>query len=542
MIFMSNRSIANLFRLATAISGIVFLFVFFIAPTQSFQGWLSSKALVTGKYLDLAIFLAMVTVVICYMLHRIYLETKTKIEEVAPEHISHPAWFKYAQFFLSVAIFAQAVLQLDSSLTYDESNVGSYLASASLSEVIGVIHQGNYSLSSTQQALALLSSYFSMQAFGVSVIALRLPALMFGLLFLSLLYVLSRRYLPTFVALFCYLNLCANHTVVWYMHSSRGYISLMLFSLLPFVIVFGVSRGRFSSSKLIYLGVASYALCVFTCTHGALFNCLLLISVILWVYLNRTLLSARQLKFLRRAILVGFLFMPLILWMAFNEARFTAQAGFLGGGAHGRWVMIGTVLGTCRIWGDKLILLFVLSLIVLKVKWQKGLQRDFVFVFLIATVVFFAAVVSLIEASYLGARYFLAFLIPYLIWLSEGVLQVGSPRLRRGLTVVLFFILGVIPMASRPQCLVAEIGDQTYFSNFIERVKEITRESRGNCYSFSGDFIEIRWAKIHFQSEAKETCLSKYVLFFPSSIANERPFPDSLAILRDAGGRLLYRR
>ena len=104
-----------------------------------------------------------------------------------------------------------------------------------------------------------LLSHASVQIFGESAWAVRLPSVLFGVMSLWALFLLGRRVLDTREALFACALTSVSYHHIWFSQNARGYMALLFFSLLATWIWFEAVRRKswgwwFAYSLVVALG------------------------------------------------------------------------------------------------------------------------------------------------------------------------------------------------------------------------------------------------------------------------------------------------
>lgn len=161
---------------------------------------------------------------------------------------------------LSVALVLR-VVALGSGLWYDEIDTLVHHVRRPVAQLITSYPSLN------DHVLFTLEAKASIAAFGESVVALRLPALVFGVGSIWALWLLARQVAPVRAALFSAALLAVSYHHVWFSQNARGYTGLLFFGLLGTYFLLRASRTGSWWSWSAY-GVAG-ALAVYTHLTGA---------------------------------------------------------------------------------------------------------------------------------------------------------------------------------------------------------------------------------------------------------------------------------
>jgi hypothetical protein len=127
---------------------------------------------------------------------------------------------------LSVLALALRLWQLDTDLWHDEVGTLLEFARPPLGDILTRFpNQNNHLLYS-------VLAYFSLQIFGESAWALRLPAVLFGVGSLWALFLLGRRIIGARETLFACALMTVSYHHIWFSQNARGYMGLLFFTLL----------------------------------------------------------------------------------------------------------------------------------------------------------------------------------------------------------------------------------------------------------------------------------------------------------------------
>jgi len=165
------------------------------------------------------------------------------------------------------------------------------------------------------------SAYFSSKFFGKSTFSIRLPAVMFGLITIAMLFILTLEFTNSYTAALASAFCLA--IIPWHIHYSR--VGWEPASFLPFLlssIVFLIKGLNHQKAWLILLGFGFFSVTIYT-YHGApILSFLFLIAIVGFNY--RYFLLNRKL-FLAGVILAGIIALPYI-WTVVNEPHLYERA------------------------------------------------------------------------------------------------------------------------------------------------------------------------------------------------------------------------
>ncbi len=423
-------------------------------------------------------------------------------QRASPFHFKtspYPSWANYFLLTAAFSILLGSLLQIQSPLTYDEMNIGGALANRSFSQVIDLILQGLYRATNTQHTLSSLTAYFSMVTFGKSAWIMRLSAIPFAILFLLTVYKFCKNFLPLMATLIVFGNLLANENVTFYLHSPRGFVTMMLFSLLSLMGVLKLIKPdtkltpfRYSCFGLFYFSL------ILTNTNGGMFALFLFCSLVFWALLNKKQYSREQFQSIKCVLLIMVLLLPLFFIGALREAQVQSGLSQLNG-YNKEWNLgtMGYLFGFDRIWWSKLVLIFSLGLFVFRIRKFK-LTTDFLSLFLLLSWLALFTILLVLGVRSYEARYALAFLVPFLAWLGQTIDLL--PRYFRAGGIFLVGILTILlPLLSRHRVYESITGSYEMAHTFLVEARNIAREPK-SCFSFKGDNYEITAAKeLYFQ-------------------------------------------
>jgi hypothetical protein len=537
------------YRWLTKATRVIFLatitafgFALFVFPTRHFQALLGTAATKLMKYESYFVFLTALCVVIAYALTRGAVPPNKRTPSVGapPKRISRRRIF--LQAILSVLILVRTGFQITAPFDYDEQVHASQLSHARASEIAHPLQNTSFHL------LATLTSFVSTKLFGVNKIAVRLPALGFAALWLLSLNLFTLELAGPWAAGLLLCHCLSNELVIWYLHSMRGYVSMICLAFLPFWIFYrfvkvGVPRHR--TATLLALAL-SFPLPLFTHAFGGFFCLLLLAAFFLWMGIEGNSLSYSQWQFAWKLSWVALAWVPLlgfVLLKQFVGTDSEQQVLFVTGASASAWhACLIKLFGLARLWWLKLAL--TLTVVVLLSEIRLGWRRDlgFLSLFLILALVFFEGTSASLHTT-LEGRFLLAFLPVFLLWIGEAVDRIPAPFSRMATYMVAAACFLWAPAQNGP-AIYNEITLQIdTYQHFVETARRLSGNLPGRCYTFSGDKSEVEWAEnFYFFSEepTQESCSARYHLAFGHSAPLWHPTEGFRLIFQDDAGRALW--
>lgn len=552
-----TKWLERLFLGTTLMSVVGFLLAFFVLPMGRAQANLASLKIPVGGYVSVLCLATAVMSVLSFFLYRITQEVGRKESDgitfgsSTTKKASRSLLFEVLKAGVSVILLFSAISQINAPLDIDEAGLWSLFPSHTLAQALDPNEAPafNYTgIPDKHHSLSILASYLSYRVFGMSKTALRMPAIFFSALFLILLAYLTHYYLTRFEAALLYANLCCNQMAQWYFHSSRGYISMMLATLVPFAIVWSFARhpndaqAKPPFSRWLFL--LSTAIVPFTHTFGGGFLVVLAITLIVWLFFNRKTLSP---NYLWKGCLICFALIvvtPIVGLIFLHHGQVLTTHHYIFGKPPELWSVLSGVLGANRHWWGKLTLLLVAGILWYRAIVTKDLKRDFLSLFVFIYILFFASLIWAMNASYINPRFFLAFLIPFLIWLAQSIEGLPLGKNRVLVTLLAVLLLVVAPLWQGREVTQSIVGYEIEFNDFVAEVLKITAPNEANCYRITGDGREATWAKNIFflnlpKDEGSNSCLNRYHLTFLETISLDESRDQ--VVYTDHKGRYLLR-
>lgn len=538
---MPYRTISRFFGALSYLFLVLFLPHFVLFSTASVQGQLLAKGLNIGKYDGVITFLFVLCAAMSYSLSRLFAVPYSAIASSRGLKPTTSRRMDYLFFFLSLIVLGVSISGLRGPLTYDENNIGSFLSWATFSNTLDLIATTSYHLSSTLHVISILSSFISIKIFGISPFALRLPSVLFCLLFLGLLFYYGRRTVAAPILILIYLGIVMNGQMAFHLQSSRGYVSAIAFATLPFFVVFQtISYGAIGGRREWILFTLFSVLTIVSHTNGANFIALMLCSLVIWLTLNARRVDHMRWEYLRRLTVILLLLMPLVLVMNFCELIAT-QGWILNGHPPSNSVlpMMGYSLGLNRLYWVKILAILCVGLVFLKFRNGSKIQHDFLTVFLGFSLFFFTVLISLLDSHYLAPRFFLFFLIPFSLWCGSALSEFSGPS-GRILYLSTMLFLCFLPAVYRKEVMVSEISIANPFYRFIERMEPLFSEKSHCLEGWPKGFLETIWLEQLYFSKNKVSsdCKERYHFLF-----GKGPLPPgkfSLVFDDSFGGRRLF--
>lgn len=402
-------------------------------------------------------------------------------------------------------------------------------------------HSFNPFANHTHHVGANFLAWLSTSNLGLSHWTLRLPSLILGSAFI--LYLLSRvqRQYGGFVLLLIIAHFLCNQKVIWYLHSMRGYILLMLISA---YFLFEASTPNKPKYPLIAFFLA-VTLCI---THGfgVVFLSTLLTSLGIWTWVNRKSLDVGTKKNAWGLSKILLLTTPLWAALAIFQSRSMNSIGDFFHADPLPWSV-----PFARLFGlpDELSLRFLtctlFAILLLRSRQGYQLRKDVIGIFLILTAILIFTLGVVLNIRQLEGRFFLPFLLPLLIWVGQGVNEIQG-RYKRWLALTLIFISFILLPLRGKGAIQAYLTDSiSEFYTFVTQVKEHTQLNEGSCFQITGQPDQVYLAKeFHFRSNPNaKNCTAKYRIHFPHQDEPSLHLQDAgEKVLSDSTGRTLYRK
>jgi hypothetical protein len=518
------------------------LFGVFLFPTRHFQALLGAQSPKLARYEDYLCFLTLFALAIAYAFKRAaYPPTKTQPTVVsAPRRASR---LRLAvQILLSVLILARTGMQITAPFDYDEQVHASRLSRTSASEIAHPLQNTSFHL------VATLASYESTKLFGVNKISVRLPALLFTAVWLVCLNLFSLE-LTGLVAVGILLGHClTNELLVWYLHSMRGYASMLCLTFLPFWILYRfVKRGvpQLRTATLWALAI-TFPLPLFTHAFGGFFCLLLLCAFLVWMGREANSMTRREWRFGWSLAFIALAWVPVLSYVLLKQFIGTdseQQVFFVANTTETGAACLSTLLGLARAWWLKLALVAfaLVGCNELRSAWRKDL--GFLAVFLGLAFIFFSGT-SLFLRTPVEGRFLLPFLPLFLLWFGEALERSLKGRGWPAVLGLAFVCFIFAPWQNSPDVFNRITQEIDQFQTFVETARKISGNLPSKCYSFSGDKSEVGWAKDFYfvspQAPSTLPCAVRYSLHFPLADEPPRPLPGYQEIFRDAFGRSLW--
>jgi hypothetical protein len=552
----AGKWLERIFLGTTAISVISFLTAFFVFPTMRAKAFLATLPIPLDGYLNVIYLVTIVGSFLSFFLYQIMREIRRQGVQSTPAptqtaDVKSTSMFELARVVISISLVILAFSQLNAPLDIDEAGLWSLFPTHNFAEALNPNEapEFNYTgIPDKHHSVSIFASYVSYRLFGMSKRAVRMPAIFFCILFLFLIAYLSRRYLTRFETILLYANLCCNQLAIWYFHSSRGYISMMLLTLIPFAMIWAFTLKTQNSQVKkpfpLWLFIVATLTAPFTHTFGGGFLIILSISLIVWLFANRGQLTGAQLWQGCLFWFTLFVVTPLVGLIFLHHGQVLSTHHYVFGPSPELWSVLSGVLGANRHWWGKLTLLLMVGILWYRVAVVKDFWRDFLSLFVTIYILFFGTLIWAMKASYINPRFFLAFLVPFVIWLAQSMGKMPKGKIRNLVTVVGSVLLVIAPIIQGREITESVVGYEIEFNQFVARVLKITAPNEANCYIITGDGREATWAKnIFFFNLPKDdgtfNCTNHYHIGF----LEPTPTDPSLGkvVYTDLKGRYLLR-
>jgi hypothetical protein len=523
--------------------------LFLLGGTRSFEEWFGQGRDPIQRYEGFAVFVFILGAAASYALYLIF----RRWESVSPTPVAIRAKRKInlaalgVGTILSVLIFALTLSQVQGPMDWDEVARTSELARGNS---LSVIHP----FTTMNHPIATALSWGTMKLFGVSKVGVRLPALAFTLAFLGLLLVEGSLWLSTFTLALLLCHFASNELVVWYMHSMRGYISLMLFTgAIFFIVTSALKEETFSPKKQLALSLLVGA-CLFTHTFAAVFCLVFALSLLSWLALNLKNISSGTLDAGVRMLLVFFAWLPILAVVFGFHVAVLDNTGFIHAETHSDHLPAyyaltrsAMVLGAPRVWFVKV--LFLASVCLIGWRIRRNSFRDFLTVNVLVSALFIPMALWLLGAVVLEGRMLLAFLLPFLVWVGESLTELPKGRLRTAAYGAVFFWFTVPPLLCAKGLMEGDLQHFRESEQFAAEVQQHLGRVPKRCLTYAGDPDSVHYTRYFYLFNQPElgACPGRYLLFFSKGqFGKVFPLDPVIAgavhpVYSDNKGRVLYR-
>jgi len=529
--------------------------IFLGSSSRVLRHWLGSTADPITTFSPILVFLLTLAGVLLYL----WSEVLTSQSPLPGELRFAPPTRKRArrmilifQILLSVILFSRTLAQINVPLDWDEHEHVSELAGGDAWLSINPFR------GSENHSVAAASSYLSMKILGPTKFAARLPALLFAMAFLCVLNVLCFYYVSPTTSLFCFLALAGNITIIYMMHSMRGYIPMLLFTTVALCFVLDFINGKeFGVWHLLGFALAT-GLAIFCHPFGGLFTALLCMSLIVWLYVRRKALSAPFKKTGNILLVIQGLWLCAFALVSIFVLAHLRDTGFaLPKGDIPKWVSdmapyrLFTLFGLVRMWEIKLFVVLLLCLIGIRLARPSKAPFSFLTLLLLSTVLVIGAVSRLLHLPLLEGRMLTPFLVIFLLWIGDTIDRIAW-RPARGALFVATLSLLTLPFHLHHD---ADDGVPEFLAGheqFAAQVTKLISTFQDRCLSFSGDPSGVKYAsQFYFLRERKvspsDNCAHHFHLFYGEGLFQTSfewtPPQNARSVTRlfeDSNGRVLF--
>lgn len=550
----------GLFASATAIG-----FLLFIFPTRQFSSLTHFDFSRFQKFQGLAIFCFALLALILTALKTWWLSYRATTSHVGTTLLprtqfagplsSQKTWWTVANIALSVAILVGAIRALDTPLDIDENIHALMMTRGLYGDELDPVKSDARVYFTQNHILAQAASIASMEIFGFEKIPYRAPAILFTGLLLLIIPLCFRSLFPTAGYFLTLAFLASNAFSLWYLHSARGYVSLLWVTALSYFLALRVLEDR---SRKLYLWAyaATVILSPFVHFFSMIFHLLLAIALVFWVALNQQGVSREKSRAVFKLIVAQALVLPLYLFVLARNLMFLSSIGDFEKNAveFNLWANITKAFGLAFDWQARAFLLFSFGLVVYALFHRPALFKRFSSVFIGTCIVFFGFVLTLFDAKVFEARFILAFVLPFAVWMIDGSFYLARGRAQRWTAALaLTLLLIVFPAMGHKAIYRTLTFNLQDFDDGIKAVKQLTGPIEKNCYLFSGkrdlsifakDFYFKKAKQAAFADEDKMACQQFYHLRIEPNRAGSpvpltRP-PRAIELWNNNRGMALY--
>lgn len=523
-----------------------------VVPANYFHLLRSPSLVKLADYSGLLFFVCAFGALTCFFISRLNFLVPSSsghtVDSVAKDK-NQWSWVVVGLCSLFVLFFS--VRNLDSAMDWDELDTLSRMVSLKKAMVDenDPYHNANMFdfLNNTRvHLLANLASRVSLSFVGVSPFAARLPAVFFTVLLLLSVAFLAGPGENPFVRALVFLHVAANHLVLWYSHSMRGYMSMMATSTLCFAYLV---RAVYSSKPALnpILTFVLFLLPLLTHTFGAFFSGLLFVSYLAWFYFNANSLRPALFKVHQRALISAGCAMPFIAFYLVKQALFLNRVGDF----HSNVVLDFSSLllplsGFARFPEGYVLFGFVVLVFIFQIR-QLWKHQSLESLFFVLSFTFFVFLIPLTKSPFFEPRFLLGFLIPaiYSVGKLATIFKTQTVRYFAQTFAVITFV--IFPIYEGNDVPTPVISGMKEFHEFMTSVRQILPPNA--CVTTSGEADQSRFAEtLYFYKPARKLtteCPVIYQLHFahnwdgniPLKIADNQRAKE---LLSDGKDRFLY--
>lgn len=515
----SNLTLAvlNLGLLFTAVTILFFLLIF---PTRYFAGIVPFDVAPFQKFQGLAIFCFICLGLILLALKswwNSYTKTINALIPPSPPRTQFGdfpngkrPWWAALNALTSIAIILGAVYAIDTPLDIDENIHALMMTRRLYSDELDPIKSDPRIYFTQNHVLAQAASILSMEAFGYEKIPYRSPAIVFTVLLLLIVPIASRSLFPT-PGYFLVLGfLASNAFSLWYLHSARGYVSLLGITALSYFLAVGVLEGR-SGRRYYGAYVLSLFLSPFTHFFSMIFHLLLSITLVFWSSVNRQSLSREKSRAIFRLLLAQALALPLFCFVLARNLTFLSRIGDFekSSGESNLWMNITKAFGIAFDWQARAFLLFSFSLVLWAIFHRREFFRRFSTLFVATCFLFFSLVLNLSDTKVFESRFVLAFVLPFAVWMIDSAFYLARGHYQRwGAALTLGLLLVIFPAVGHRAIYRTLTFNLQDFDDAMKTTATLTSPVEKGCYLFSGKRDLSIFAKDFYFRKAKQAAFA----------------------------------
>ncbi len=487
------KSVSRLSSIISVTSAIAAGVLGVLLPLQGVQRLLGAASNPLNKYYAFALFILLLISVVSFMLMHVFENAGPKEERA--DQLAQPKAAKGILVFQCVAsllILAQTISQIHMPFDLDENQ----RAAAAVTKSFW--HETTPFRHTEVHTVAHVAAILSMKALGENKVAFRLPSIVFTVLFLLVLNLFASRFLSPFTSVLVFSHLLVNEMTIWYMHAMRGYISSMFFTTILFFLLMEVTRALPTERKQkLILFFLAFFLSVLSHPFTGIFALLLVLTLVQWLWLNRSTVGTERLRYASQLISLAVLLVPFFVVVFVCVLKSLEPIANVHAGGFEKFVdpLFQTLPALGRAWAVRVVAALLLIAGLFRLVRFKRITLDFYSLFVVNTFFFFGAVLLLLKVSHLEPRWFIPFLVPFLFWAGEWVSAIPQMAVRRGVMASLFVLFTALPFQMRHGILDRlGIWYHARYENFLEMVRRETGPVEKNCYLFPdipmGDWAE----------------------------------------------------
>jgi hypothetical protein len=510
---------------ATSVGGALLVAIsLFVLPSRSFQSLLGAAGAGLSPFQTAALIASLGITVVGFLLYRV--SQPAIAAGSTPQTIPTSRVILVLNLMLAALVVGRAISQINGPLDIDENIHALSIAQHRIAQELNPINTDPRIYSQNHVAAQLLS-IVSVKLFGLNKLAVRAPSILLTGLLLAALFTLCRGVGGSLITTIVLSHFLLNQLVIWYFHSARGYVAMMVLTIVPFLIVWDFTLKRRPGEPWRMALFAFCFLCaVFTHLFGAIFNGLLFLSLLTWMAAHREELDETARHYGAKLLTTALFIFPVYGFVIAHNLLFLSRIGDLNAGSPPNIAesLLGA-FGLSLSWQGKLLTILLVGLGLHSIfndrKWLKSLPA----IFTLVTFAFFFTAITALRTRVFEPRFVLAFLPPLLFWIGEAVLRIRGRGARTAILVIFGGALIVSPFLSTAALYRRISYDMSDYDHFLKTVRERAQPVAENCVTFYGQDDVVIWARDLYFGDALNAksptapCPKHFYAYLPSTEA-----------------------